>query len=221
MTFDTPQAYARHLATYIASPTKIEALVRLEFERSPSLRWIANERYLIEQRRKPMNTYDRSNPAYDGIVYSVPGLVKPPAPKPSARSPAPRKRDYINVAAKPKSNPFLGPFKVGPAIVSSVAKDFGLDPSDITGLSRTRDIVDARATVAAVLKRWGRLSYPAIGRVLGGRDHSTVIHAVSMLDIYIRRNPTVADSYARHARMVEEAEREQAMRQQYNELVAA
>lgn len=208
---ETPEGYARRLASYIASPTKIEALVKLEFDRAPALHWIANERYLIERRRRPMNTYDPSNPANDGIVYTVPGLVKAPEPMQAApKPPEPRQRDYIHIRASKEPNPFLSPFKLGPVIVASVAQDFNLDPEAITGPARSYDIVEARAVVAAVLKRWGRLSYPAIGRILGGRDHSTVIHAVYKLDTYLERNPTARASYARHVRLIEHAERDRA-----------
>lgn len=215
MTFDTPQAYARHLATYITSPTKIEAYTRLEFGEAPPLHWIANERYRIEQRRKPMNTYYKDNPALDGKIYSPAGMGRPPEEQ---AAPEPRKRDYL-VLPPPKTapNPFLQPF-VAKRVIELVAKDFGCTTSDLTGPRRHASLVDARAVVVAALKRWGRHSYPQIGKALGGRDHSTVIHAREHFDIYCRRNPLVGPSYDRLARLIEEAEREIEARQQDNEL---
>ena len=49
---ETPRSYAAHLATYIASPLKIEKLVALEFDDVPPLHEIAEFRYRVEQQSK-------------------------------------------------------------------------------------------------------------------------------------------------------------------------
>lgn len=206
MTFDTPQAYARHLATYIASPTKIESYTRLEFGEAPPLRWIADERYRIERSRRPMNTYYKDNPAHDGKIFTPAGLVKLEKPKPEPI-----------VLPKLSENPFKGPF-VAERVVELVAKDFGITVADMKGPSRKPALVDPRAVVIAALKRWGRYSFPQIGRALG-RDHTSAIHSYQHFDVYAQRNPLVLPSYNRLVKLIEEAER--AVRQPGIERVAA
>jgi hypothetical protein len=46
------------------------------------------------------------------------------------------------------------------------------------GKSRQRPLVQARQTAMYVFRELTDLSYPAIARLFGGRDHTTVIHAV-------------------------------------------
>lgn len=62
-------------------------------------------------------------------------------------------------------------------LIASVAFDYGLSPHDITGASRSRSHVSARADVAWHLRFFGH-SYPEIGRLLGGRDHTTAMNLV-------------------------------------------
>jgi hypothetical protein len=201
----TPRSYAAHLATYIASPTKIEALTRIEFGRAPPLHTIAEMRHRVEQERRRYGRQPRSlakretrNEADD---YVLPSLVKPEPPiEPIELRP-------------PSPNPFVGLYSTGARVVASVASDFDLTPEDITGTRRFKKLIEARAVVAKVLRRWGRRSYPEIARVMH-RDHSTVIHAVQHFDIYCRRNDLVGQSYLRHLALIEEAERETARRLQ-------
>ncbi len=65
-----------------------------------------------------------------------------------------------------------------PAIVVSIAQaEFGVLRSDILSRRRRDDYVEARAFVAWALRSLGRpMSYPAIGRELAGRDHTTIIN---------------------------------------------
>lgn len=210
---ETAQSYAKRLAGYIASPTKIESLTRMEFGKAPPLHWIAAERGRIEDARKPaVSPYymKLGNPELDGTDYAVPSLLPRAKPKPE------RKRDYIDVrAALPEpENPFLQLYSVGSRVIASVAGDFGVLPADIVGKRRHNHLVDARSVVAMTLKRWGRKSYPEIGKIIGGRDHSTVIHAVGSFDIYCRRNEQVWPSYQRHVKLIEKAEAEMAARAQ-------
>lgn len=60
-------------------------------------------------------------------------------------------------------------------IIESVAARHNVCPDDIVGASRRRAIARARQEVMYVMRRDGRWSTPMIGRVLGARDHATVI----------------------------------------------
>lgn len=56
----------------------------------------------------------------------------------------------------------------------------GLDPAAIRSPSRRPELVAARRIVAMLLYRHGQ-STPAIGAYLGGRDHSTILHALNTI----------------------------------------
>lgn len=63
-------------------------------------------------------------------------------------------------------------------IVREVAERHGLQPDDITGPSRVRSIAWPRQEAMWEARQRTKMSYPAIGRRLGGRDHATVIYGV-------------------------------------------
>lgn len=64
-------------------------------------------------------------------------------------------------------------------VIAQVADQFALSPSDIIGQGRSRDLIMARfAAVYAVAIARPDLSLPAIGRAFGGRDHTTILHAL-------------------------------------------
>lgn len=68
---------------------------------------------------------------------------------------------------------------------------FGVRPEDIVGPSRYSLYIPARFAVCTALSRRG-WSYPQIGRFLGGRDHSSIIHAVRRAEYMESRDPEYA-----------------------------
>ena len=58
---------------------------------------------------------------------------------------------------------------------------FGFTVEDLNGKSRRRPLVTARQVAMYVVRELTDLSYPAIAREFGGRDHTTVIHAVEKI----------------------------------------
>lgn len=66
-------------------------------------------------------------------------------------------------------------------ILAAVARDMNLRPEDILGHKRRPDLVLARQTAMYICRKNLGLSYPELGRAFGGRDHSTVIHAVKKI----------------------------------------
>ena len=72
---------------------------------------------------------------------------------------------------------------VSPAmILEKVSERYGFTVEEITGKSRRRPLVTARQVAMYVVRELTELSYPAIGRVFGDRDHTTVMHAVSKIE---------------------------------------
>lgn len=72
--------------------------------------------------------------------------------------------------------------------VAITALRWGITVDELTGSSRRREVIDARH-VAASAARFCGATYPLIGRALGGRDHTTAMHAVSRVgeDARLRR----------------------------------
>lgn len=67
-------------------------------------------------------------------------------------------------------------------IIATVALKHGVTPAEIKGRSRKVEIVAARHEAMAETRRLRPdLSYPLIGKLFGGRDHTTVIHAVKKM----------------------------------------
>jgi len=66
-------------------------------------------------------------------------------------------------------------------ILEATARSYGFSIESICGPSRTRPLVTARQVAMYLVRNLTDYSYPAIARVFGGRDHTTVIHAVEKI----------------------------------------
>ena len=67
------------------------------------------------------------------------------------------------------------------AIIDAVCRRTGAQAVDLRGRSRARDVTYARHLAMYALKEEGRRSVAEIGRLFGGRDHSTVLQAVARI----------------------------------------
>lgn len=186
MSFDTPQAYARHLATYIASPTKIEAYTRLEFGEAPPLHTIANMRLQVEMTgkhyrnaRRELWQVERENQPKPR-TYDNSGTVYMPAH-------VTIQHDHLNSISGVRSHR---------DVVVAVAKAFGFTYAEITGPRRSTSLVCARAVAAKILQERGN-SLPCIARYLGRTDHSTIHNLLSKYPARIAAHPQMAVVYER------------------------
>ena len=66
-------------------------------------------------------------------------------------------------------------------ILEATATSYGFTVDALCGPSRTRPLVTARQVAMYLVRNLTDYSYPAIARVFGGRDHTTVIHAVEKI----------------------------------------
>lgn len=76
-------------------------------------------------------------------------------------------------------------------IAAIAAYIWGVPVLQVTGRQRNRLYTLPRFAVCAIAKEHGH-SFPMIGRVLDGRDHSTIIHGARMAEIYAERDPAFA-----------------------------
>lgn len=86
------------------------------------------------------------------------------------------------------------PRPITPALIlekTSEMFDFTID--EIRGQSRRRPLVTARQIGMYVMREMTDLSYPAIARDFGGRDHTTVIHAVEKISALMKERRQIYD----------------------------
>jgi chromosomal replication initiator protein len=78
-------------------------------------------------------------------------------------------------------------------IIETVADYFKLPVEALRGKSRQRPLVIARQIAMYVMRDLTDLSYPAIAREFGGRDHTTIIHAVEKVQQLMKERQQVYD----------------------------
>ncbi len=78
-------------------------------------------------------------------------------------------------------------------ILDATATTFGFTVDELCGTSRRRPLVNARQIGMYVFRDVTDLSYPAIAREFGGRDHTTVIHAVDKISGLMKEQRQVYD----------------------------
>jgi len=68
-------------------------------------------------------------------------------------------------------------------IINTVSNYYSVDRNDVLGVKRLREYVAPRQVVCYLAKELrSDLTLKQIGAAMGGRDHSTVIHAVRVVD---------------------------------------
>jgi chromosomal replication initiator protein len=78
-------------------------------------------------------------------------------------------------------------------ILRKTSEMFGFSIEEIKGKSRRRPLVTARQIGMYVFREMTDLSYPAIAREFGGRDHTTVIHAVEKVGGLMKERRQIYD----------------------------
>lgn len=91
------------------------------------------------------------------------------------------------------------------AILQAVAAQFGFTVAELQGHGRARAVVQARNAASFLLRArpapGGKpRSYPEVAAALGGRDHSTIIHAVQCAIARAARDPDYAEAVETLAR---------------------
>ncbi|MBN2047645.1 MAG: chromosomal replication initiator protein DnaA [Anaerolineaceae bacterium] len=73
-------------------------------------------------------------------------------------------------------------------VVDAVAQIFGVDSDRILGRERTRIVALPRQIAMYILREDCNVSLPQIGEAMGGRDHTTVMHACTKVADLIERD---------------------------------
>ncbi len=78
-------------------------------------------------------------------------------------------------------------------LLADIAAILRFSVEDLKGRSRQRPLVTARQIAMYVFRELTDLSYPAIARVFGGRDHTTVIHANEKIQRLMKERKQIYD----------------------------
>lgn len=73
-------------------------------------------------------------------------------------------------------------------IISVVTQTFKVPIKDIIRRVRKKEIANARQVIAYCLRLMTTMSFPEIGKLLGGRDHTTIIHSCKRIAEKIERD---------------------------------
>ena len=76
-------------------------------------------------------------------------------------------------------------------IIKVVANYYKITKNDIIGKSKKKEFVLARHIAMWFIRKIKNLSFVEIGKIIGNRDHSTVISAIKGIDFNIKVNKTV------------------------------
>ncbi len=97
------------------------------------------------------------------------------------------KRVLLNLNTQPKREGAMLD-----TILKIVAKHYDIAANDIKSKSRHQDIAIVRQVAFYMMKKMSYCSLQAIGSYIGGRNHSTVIHAISKVEQLIETDPALA-----------------------------
>ena len=80
----------------------------------------------------------------------------------------------------------------GEEIVAVTAIAYGYTPGDLQGPSRRQRLVEARHVAMFLCRGLTDLSLPRIGKLIGGRDHTTVMHGIKKTKQRMSSDPDLA-----------------------------
>ena len=89
-------------------------------------------------------------------------------------------------------------------ILKVVGRHYNVSKNDLLSPRRARNVVVPRQIGMYLAKKLTSRSLPEIGRRFGGRDHSTVLHAVRKIDDLMRADEKLAKDLTQLIRLIEQ-----------------
>jgi len=80
-------------------------------------------------------------------------------------------------------------------IINTVAEYFNIKISDLKSKRRSRSVARPRQIAMALAKELTSHSLPEIGEFFGGRDHTTVLHALRTIKAFREKSADIAEDY--------------------------
>lgn len=148
----------------------------------------------------PFNSFAAQTAHYDAVRARLSGGIAPARQKPVIR--------IVRPEPEPVPKMILYPYKFGPPkpcrrlpeglegylttakIINACAAFYGVTVIDIFSHARTSDVVKPRQIAMYLSKTLALRSFLDIGRRFGGRDHTTVMHAVRKITALIENGDT-------------------------------
>jgi chromosomal replication initiator protein len=110
---------------------------------------------------------------------------------------------HASLMARPLTSELVSeviPRGAGPAAPASpeqiqqrVAENFGISRAELVGSTRAATPLRARQVAMLLTRELTSLSLPQIGRLYGGRDHSTVLNSLRRVEAQIAEDPGLAE----------------------------
>ena len=79
-------------------------------------------------------------------------------------------------------------------IIQIVADHFNLTPLDIMSAKRSKEIVYPRQIVMYLCRTMTETGLQNIGKALGGRDHTTILHGIKTISADLKKNPSLQNT---------------------------
>lgn len=73
-------------------------------------------------------------------------------------------------------------------ILDAVSKYYNISTKDIISKGRKKELIQPRQITIYLMREENKTSYPTIGKEIGGRDHTTAIHAYNKISKKIKEN---------------------------------
>ena len=80
------------------------------------------------------------------------------------------------------------------AIIRETAKYYSVDPEEMCGQRRTKNIAHARKVAMYLMRRLTDLTLNEIGKVFGGRDHATVLAALHGMEELVNKSSELSQT---------------------------
>lgn len=133
--------------------------------------------YMLENGKMDVEAYMQhvkdTKARLHGEQKRTPTVAVPPRPVVKKQEEEPKPFEDVEVP------PDLGPGKITSLdIIKVVSHVTGISVPDIKSARRQKELIRARFLACMLIKELTQLSYPAAGRAMGGRDHTSILHAV-------------------------------------------
>lgn len=79
------------------------------------------------------------------------------------------------------------PRAVSHDILEAICHTWGISKNDLVSERRTADLIPPRHVAYALFKQLTRLSLPAVGRIMGNRNHTTILYGIRRIQPVINR----------------------------------
>ncbi len=124
----------------------------------------------------------------DGNIRELEGIINSVTIQTDIRS---RKLTLIEVKSIIKNNVKPKKHLAVEEIVKIVSGYYNIEPELIYDKTRKKEIVYVRQIIMYMLREFFNISFPGIGKEIGGRDHTTVMHSCEKVREEMKENPNL------------------------------